>query len=86
VISTAPHYGVRLVRRLTGDHLVWLIAFLLIGIGALLLWEAVFPFQYAPLLPAFTTVHLLAGILIGIGIGLVSSVLGVAGGELLFRH
>ena len=33
-------YGVRLVRRLTGDRLVWLIAFLLIGIGALLLWEA----------------------------------------------
>ena len=76
-------YGVRLVRRLTSDHLVWLIAFLLIGIGALLLWEALFPFQFAPLLPAFTTVHLLAGILIGIGIGLVSSVLGVAGGELL---
>ena len=76
-------YGVRLVRRLTGDRLVWLIAFLLIGIGALLLWEALFPFQFAPVLPAFTTVHLLAGIVIGVGIGLVSSVLGVAGGELL---
>ena len=40
-------YGVRLVRRLTGDHLVWLIALLLVGIGALLLWEAAFPFQFA---------------------------------------
>src|SRR5439155_10250551 len=42
-----------------------------------------FPFQYAPLLPASAAVHLLAGIGIGLGIGLVSSVLGVAGGELL---
>ena len=44
-------YGVRLVRKLTAERLVRLIAFLLIGIGALLLWEAAFPFQYASLLP-----------------------------------
>src|SRR5438128_1050458 len=76
-------YGVRLVRRLSGERLVRLIGFLLVGIGALLLWETAFPFQYAPLLPASAAVHLLAGIGIGLGIGLVSSVLGVAGGELL---
>jgi uncharacterized membrane protein YfcA len=76
-------YGVRLVRRLSGERLVQLIAFLLIGIGGLLLWEAAFPLQYAPLLPASAPVHLLAGIGIGIGIGLVSGLLGVAGGELL---
>jgi hypothetical protein len=52
-------YGVRLVRRLSGERLVQLIAFLLIGIGGLLLWEAAFPFQYAPLLPASAPVHLL---------------------------
>jgi uncharacterized protein len=76
-------YGVRLVRRLSGERLVRLIAFLLIGIGALLLWEAVFPFQYTSPLPASVTAHLLCGVVLGAGIGLVSSVLGVAGGQLL---
>ncbi len=76
-------YGVRLVRRLSGERLVRLIACLLVGIGALLLWEAAFPFQYVSPLPAGVTAHLLSGIVIGVGIGLVSSVLGVAGGELL---
>jgi uncharacterized protein len=81
IISAA--YGVRLVSKLSDERLVRLIGFLLIAIGALLLWEAAFPFQYASLIPASATVHLFAGIAIGIGIGLVSSVLGVAGGELL---
>lgn len=48
-----------------------------------MLWEAAFPLQYASLLPAGVTAHLLTGTAIGLGIGLVSSVLGVAGGELL---
>lgn len=76
-------YGVRLVRRLSGERLVRLIAFLLLAIGGLLLWEAAFPFQYASLVPASATAHLMSGTAIGVGIGLVSSVLGVAGGELL---
>jgi hypothetical protein len=76
-------YGVRLVRKLSGERLVQLIAFLLIGIGGLLLWEAAFPFQYTPLVPANISAHVLSGVVIGVGIGLVSSVLGVAGGELL---
>lgn len=81
IISAA--YGARLVNKLSNERLVRLIGFLLIAIGGLLLWEAAFPFQYASLMPASATVHLFAGIAIGIGIGLVSSVLGVAGGELL---
>lgn len=76
-------WGVRLVRNLSSERLVRLIALLLIGIGAVLLWEVAFPFQYASLLPAGPAAHLLIGSAIGIGIGLVSSVLGVAGGELL---
>jgi uncharacterized membrane protein YfcA len=76
-------YGVRLVRDLSSARLVRLIAVLLVGIGALLLWEVVFPFQYASPLPPSATVHLFVGIALGIGIGLVSSILGVAGGELL---
>jgi len=39
-------YGVSLVRKLSGERLARLIALLLIGIGALLLWEAAFPFQH----------------------------------------
>lgn len=81
MISAA--YGARIVRRLSNERLVRMIGLLLTGIGVLLLWEAAFPFQYAPLLPESLTVSLFAGIAIGIGIGLVSSVLGVAGGELL---
>jgi len=76
-------YGVSLVRKLSGERLVQLIALLLMGIGALLLWEAAFPFRHASLLPASATAHLSSGIAIGVGVGLVSSVLGVAGGELL---
>jgi uncharacterized protein len=76
-------YGVRLVGRLSSGRLVQLIALLLIGIGGLLLWEAAFPFQYASLAPASGTALLLSGVVIGVGIGLVNSVLGVAGGELL---
>ncbi len=45
-------YGVRLVRKLSGEWLVRLIALLLIGIGTLLLWEVAFPFQYTSLVPA----------------------------------
>ena len=76
-------YGVRLVRKLSGEWLVRLIALLLIGIGTLLLREVAFPFQYTSLVPAGVAAHLLSGVAIGVGIGLVSSVLGVAGGELL---
>ena len=76
-------YGVRLVRNLSSEWLVRLIACLLVGIGALLLWEVAFPFKYTSLLPTSVAAHLSAGIAIGVGIGIVSSVLGVAGGELL---
>jgi uncharacterized membrane protein YfcA len=41
-------YGVRLVRKLSAERLVRLIAFLLVGIGALLLWEAHFQFSTRP--------------------------------------
>jgi uncharacterized protein len=81
VISAAC--GARIVSQLSDRRLVRIVGVLLIGIGALLLWEAVSPFRYASLLPASATIRLLTGLAIGMGIGLVSSVLGVAGGELL---
>lgn len=76
-------YGARIVSRITSAQLVKMIAVLLAGIGLLMLVEVFFPFQYAGVLPPEATAHLAAGFAIGIGIGLVSSLLGVAGGELL---
>ncbi len=76
-------YGTQLVNRLSTRRLVLLIAVLLGALGLLLMTEAVLPFQSGDLLPAGTAAHLAAGTAIGIGVGLVSSVLGVAGGELL---
>jgi uncharacterized membrane protein YfcA len=76
-------YGARLVARVSDDWLTKLIAGLLGGIGLLLLIEAAFPFRTGGLLPAGDGLHLLVGFALGLGIGLVSSLLGVAGGELL---
>jgi uncharacterized membrane protein YfcA len=75
--------GVRLVGHLTDRRLVRLIAVLLAALGLLLMTEAILPFRSGGLLPPNAAVHLAAGTVIGIGVGLVSSVLGVAGGELL---
>src|SRR5215204_5822523 len=76
-------YGTRLVRHLSDRRLVRLIAALLGALGVLLIGEAFLPFQSGDLLPASAAAHFGAGAAIGIGVGLVSSVLGVAGGELL---
>lgn len=76
-------YGAKLVRRLSDKRLVMLVAALLAALGALLLAEAIFPFQSMGLLPDSVSLHVGLGFAFGIGIGLVSSILGVAGGELL---
>jgi uncharacterized membrane protein YfcA len=76
-------WGARVVQALSARRLVQLIALLLGAIGGLLLVEAVAPFQEAALLPPDAPVDFLAGVAIGVGVGLVSAVLGVAGGELL---
>jgi uncharacterized membrane protein YfcA len=65
------------------DGLIRLIASLLAGLGGLLLWEALFPFEQATLASASAQVHFATALVLGAGIGLISSVLGVAGGELL---
>jgi uncharacterized membrane protein YfcA len=81
ILSAA--YGTRLVKRLTSQHLVQIIGALLASIGVLMLAEVAHPFAYVALLPDAVAVHVAAGFAIGTGIGLVSSLLGVAGGELL---
>jgi uncharacterized membrane protein YfcA len=60
-----------------------LMATLLTALGLLLLVEAFVPFDNAALTAESAFVRGLAGVLIGFGVGVVSSMLGVAGGELL---
>jgi uncharacterized protein len=76
-------YGTRLVNALNTERLVQIIACLLALIGCLLIVDAVAPFEHAHLLPANPAIHFSLGVAFGVGIGLVSSILGVAGGELL---
>lgn len=76
-------YGTRLVARLTDRRLTILIAALLAALGVLLITEAFIPFGGAFLASASDLIRAAAGVAIGLGVGVVSSVLGVAGGELL---
>jgi len=76
-------HGAKLVSALSDRRLVTLIAGLLAALGALLLVEAFFPFQTGVTIAAGETARIAIGFALGIGVGLVSSILGVAGGELL---
>jgi predicted metal-binding membrane protein len=76
-------YGARLVTRLADRHLTIAMAALLAAIGVLLLVEAFVPLQSAALDTDSLIVRAAGGALIGLLVGVVSSMLGVAGGELL---
>lgn len=81
ILSAA--YGPRLVKQLTSRHLMQIIGVLLAAIGMLMLVEVAHPFASVVLLRDALGARVTVGFAIGIGIGLVSSLLGVAGGELL---
>jgi hypothetical protein len=76
-------YGARFVSAIKGEHLIKTIAVLLAALGVLILLEVAYPFQYAQAIPTGAAFHFGTGFALGIIIGLVSSILGVAGGELL---
>jgi uncharacterized membrane protein YfcA len=76
-------YGARFVSAVKSEYLIKTIAALLAALGVLILFEVVYQFQYVQVVPAGAAFHFGAGFALGIIIGLVSSVLGVAGGELL---
>ena len=76
-------YGARFVSAIRSEHLVKTIAALLAALGVLILFEVAHPFQYAQVIPGGAAGHFGVGFSLGIIIGLVSSILGVAGGELL---
>jgi uncharacterized membrane protein YfcA len=60
-----------------------IILVLLVVVGTGLIVEAFLPQEVPGLLPDALAVRVLAALLFGLGIGLVSSLLGVAGGELI---
>jgi uncharacterized membrane protein YedE/YeeE len=72
-----------LVRHIPERLLERIIVALLVVIGAALIVEAFLPREATALLPEALPARLIAGVLFGLGIGLVSSLLGVAGGELI---
>ena len=78
----AAFFGPPLVKRLTSARLVQIVALLLAAIGALLWAEALMPFPQLEV-ASDSAMRFVLACALGGGIGLVSSLLGVAGGELL---
>lgn len=76
-------YGVGLLRRLSERRLTVIIGTLLLLIATLLAAEALTTENWAVDIPDEPAVRALAGFAAGVAIGLISSLLGVAGGELL---
>lgn len=79
----AAWFGAGLLSKISPGRLMLLIAVLLLVIGGLLGFEAVIGNETAGALVETFPMRIATGIGAGIGIGLVSSLLGVAGGELI---
>jgi hypothetical protein len=75
--------GTALFARLSDERLERTILVLLLAVGVALIVEGFLPQAVPALLPASVPVWIAAGVLFGLGIGLVSSLLGVAGGEVI---
>lgn len=79
----AAFFGPALAGKLSDEKLERVILVLLVVIGVLLIVESFLPSQLPALLPNTRGWHASAGLVFGLLIGLVSSLLGVAGGELI---
>jgi uncharacterized membrane protein YfcA len=79
----AAYAGTALFARLDDHGLERTLLWLLLVIGAILVVEGLLPVQAIHLLPANPLAEIAAGIVFGLGIGFVSSLLGVAGGEII---
>lgn len=79
----AAFFGASLGSHLSERRLEQTILVLLLAIGVALIVEAFLPQEGTGFVPNETLWHIMAGILFGLAIGLVSSLLGVAGGELI---
>ena len=79
----AAFAGTALFGRLSDARLERTILILLLIVGFALIVEGFLPFEATGFLPHNPVVMIAAGVLFGLGIGLVSSLLGVAGGEVI---
>lgn len=79
----AAYVGAIWLRRIPDEALRRAIGALLIVLGVVLLLEAALPLVAAGLLPPTVSMRLAAGIGSGLIIGTISSLLGVAGGEVI---
>src|ERR671921_266303 len=80
---SAAYFGTALVHRVSERLLERVILVFLVVIGSALIVEAFLPQNVPGLLPNAPPVRIVAAVLFGLCIGLVSSLLGVAGGELI---
>lgn len=76
-------FGASIAGRLTNEQLERAILVLLVLIGIALIIESFLPQTIPALLPSTLIWRIPAGILFGLAIGLISSLLGVAGGEVI---
>jgi len=76
-------YGATLAKRLSSRQLAQTILILLLTIGVALIVEAFLPQSSSGFVPPGLAWRIPVGVLFGLGIGLVSSLLGVAGGEVI---
>lgn len=79
----AAFFGAALVHKVTNEQLERIILVFLVVIGLALVIEAFLPQSMPGLLPDSPAWRIGAGLGFGLAIGLVSSMLGVAGGELI---
>ena len=79
----AAYLGVGWLRRLSAYALSRIIFVLLVILGLSMMVEAFFEIAPVGLLPLGTAARIIAGLLFGFLIGAISSVLGVAGGEVI---
>jgi len=82
----AAFFGVGWASHFSEARLRQVILCLLVTIGVALIIEAFLPGDAPRLLPVNQLVRVAAGVAFGLGIGLVSSMLGVAGGEVIIPH
>lgn len=76
-------FGAAIAGKLSNEQLERIILVLLVSIGVALIIEGFLPQQIPALLPPTLNWRIPAAILFGLAIGLVSSLLGVAGGEVI---
>ncbi|GBF79041.1 sulfite exporter TauE/SafE family protein [Aphanothece sacrum] len=76
-------FGASWSKKISNESLEKVILVLLIMIGCALIIEGFLPESLAALVPGVPGVQVAVALICGLGIGLVSSLLGVAGGELI---